>query len=139
MDLSGAIRHAVPDGTVPRRLFLRAAERHEQGHPYWHGVARLVIATPWPGGLLQLVSAHLASSSAIRLAEAEALALIAKGDLRPTVGHVSGLRYRRDRVYTTLPVEAIVSYQVIEEYEPASDHRPVVATFDLDAVNSKTR
>ena len=165
------------------------AERHEQGHPYWHAVARLVVATPWPRGLLHLVSAHLAPSSpSIRLAEAEALALIAKdgpviaggdwnaipatdpeppligidlaharrkldrsaaysleeagfidvaahlGDLRPTVGHVGGLHYRCDRVYTTLPAEAIVSYQVVTEYEPASAHRPVVATFDLDAV-----
>jgi hypothetical protein len=60
------------------------------------------------------------------------------GDLRPTVGHVSGLRYRRDRVYTTLPSEAIVSYQVVTEYEPASSHRPVMATFDLDAVNGRS-
>ena len=166
------------------------AERHEQGHPYWHAVARLVVQTPWPGRPLHLVSAHLAPSSpTIRLAEAEALALIAKdglviaggdwnalpacdpeppldtvdpgharrkldrsaaraieeadfmdvaahlGDLRPTVGHASGLSYRCDRVYTTLPAEAIVSYQVITEYEPASDHRPVVATFNLDAVS----
>lgn len=164
------------------------AERHEMGNPYWHAVARLVVEAPWPGCLLHLVSAHLAPSSpVIRLAEAEALALIAKDglviagggwsampavdpeppldgidpgrarrtldrsaayaieeagfidvaahlrDLRPTVGHVSGLRYRCDRVYTTLPAGAIVSYQVVTEYEPASDHRPIVATFDLDA------
>jgi endonuclease/exonuclease/phosphatase family metal-dependent hydrolase len=163
------------------------AERHETGHPYWHAVARLVVEAPWPGCLLHLVSAHLAPSSpAIRLAEAEALALIAKdglviagggwgampatdpeplldgigpgharreldrsaacaieeagfidvaahlGDLRPTVGHAGGLRYRCDRVYATLPAGAIVSYQVVTEYEPASDHRPIVATFDLD-------
>jgi endonuclease/exonuclease/phosphatase family metal-dependent hydrolase len=168
------------------------AERHEQGHPYWHAVARLVVATPWPGSSLHLVSAHLAPSSpAIRLAEAEALALIAKdglmiaggdwnalsatdpepsldgidprharrsldrsaacaleeagfidvaahlGDLRPTVGHAGGLHCRCDRVYTTLPAETIVSYQVVTEYEPASDHRPVVATFDLDAMNDR--
>ncbi len=165
------------------------AERHEQGHSYWHAVTRLVVATPWPGSSLHLVSTHLAPSSpAIRLSEAEALALVARdglviaggswnalpatdpepplddndpgharrtldrsaafaleeagfvdvaahlGDLRSTVGHASGLRYRCDRVYTTLPPEAFVSYQVVTEYEPASDHRPVVATFDLDAV-----
>lgn len=165
------------------------AERHEQGHPYWHAVARLGVATPWPGSSLHLVSTHLAPSSpAIRLLEAEALALVARdglviaggswnalpatdpepplddidpgharrtldrsaafaleeagfmdvaarlGDLRPTVGHDGGLRYRCDRVYTTLPVDAVMSYSVIEEYEPASNHRPVVATFDLDAV-----
>ena len=165
------------------------AERHETGHPYWHAVARLVVETPWPGRSLHLMSAHLAPSSpAIRLAEAEALALVAKEglviaggdwsavpasdpeppldgidpgdarreldrsaaraieeagfidvgahlvDLRPTVGHAGGLRYRRDRIYTTLPATAMVSYQVAIEYEPASDHRPIVATFDLDAV-----
>ena len=164
------------------------AERDETGHPYWHAIARLAVETPWPGCLLHLVSAHLAPSSpAIRLAEAEALALIAKDglviaggdwgampaadpeppldgtgpadarrmlnrsaacaieeagftdvaahleDLRPTVGHVSRPRYRRDRVYTTLPAGAIVSYQVVTEYEPASGHRPILATFDLDA------
>jgi endonuclease/exonuclease/phosphatase family metal-dependent hydrolase len=165
------------------------AERHELGHPYWHAVARIIVETSWPGTSLHLVSAHLAPSSpAIRLAEAEALALIAKdgwviaggdwnampatdpvppvdgidpaharrkldrsaayaleeaglidvaahlGDLRPTVGHAGGLHYRCDRVYTTLPAEAIASYQVVTEYEPASDHRPVVATFNLGAV-----
>jgi hypothetical protein len=58
-------------------------------------------------------------------------------DLRPTVGHVSGPGYRRDRVYTTLPAQAIASYQVVTEYEPASPHRPVVATFDLDALKGE--
>jgi hypothetical protein len=168
------------------------AVRNEQGYPYWHAVARIVVETAWPGSSLHLVSADLAPSSpSIRRAEAEALALIAQDglaiaggdwgampasdpeppvdgidpgqshreldrsaayaleeagfidvaahleDLRPTVGHVSGPRYRRDRVYTTLPAEAIVSYQVVTEYEPASPHRPVVATFDLDAVKGR--
>jgi len=54
-------------------------------------------------------------------------------DLRPTVGHAGGLRYRCDRIYSTFPLEAIVSYEVIEEYEPVSAHRPVVATFDIEA------
>jgi hypothetical protein len=170
------------------------AERHEQGHPYWHGVARIVVETAWPSSSLHLVSADLAPSApSIRRAEAEALALIAQeglviaggdwkampatdpepqpdfidsgqsrreldrsaayaleeagfidvaahlGDLRPTVGHVSGPRYRRDRVYTTLPAQAIAGYQVVNEYEPASGHRPVVVTFDLDAVESRAR
>jgi endonuclease/exonuclease/phosphatase family metal-dependent hydrolase len=165
------------------------AERHERGHPYWYAVARITVAAPWPGATLHLVSAHLAPSSpSIRLAEAEALALIAQDgvviaggdwnampatdpepdlgdidsafarrqldrspahaleeagfidvaayvdDLRPTVGHAGGLRYRSDRVYTTLPTELIVRYDVVTEYEPASDHRPVVATFDLAVV-----
>ncbi len=161
------------------------AERHEQGRPYWHAVAGVVVATPWPGSSLHLVSTHLAPSPSIRLSEAETLALVAKDgwviaggdwhalsatdpeppldgidraearrtldrsaafaleeagfidvgahleDLRPTVGHAGGLRYRRDRLYTTLPTAVFVSYQVVTEYEPSSDHRPVVATFDL--------
>ena len=166
------------------------AERHEHGYPFWHGVARLVVATPWPGTSLQLVSAHLAPSSpVIRLAEAEALAVIAEDglviaggswnalsaadlepsldgidpghgrrvldrsaacaleetgfvdvaaylrDLRPTVGHDGGLRYRCDRIYSTFPLNAIVSYEVIEEYEPVTGHRPLVATFDLESAS----
>jgi endonuclease/exonuclease/phosphatase family metal-dependent hydrolase len=167
------------------------AEQHEQGHPYWHAAAHLVIATPWPGGSVHLVSAHLAPSPSIQLGEAEALALIANDgwviaggdwhampatdpeppidgidpsearralnrsaafaleeagfidvgahldDLRPTAGHVSGLHYRRDRVYTTLPTAAFMNYQVVTEYEPASDHRPVVATFDITDLRDK--
>ena len=59
------------------------AERHEHGYPFWHAVARLVVATPWPGTTFHLVSAHLAPTSpAIRLAESEALAMVAKGRLR---------------------------------------------------------
>jgi hypothetical protein len=56
-------------------------------------------------------------------------------DLRPTVGHAGGLRYRCDRIYSTFPVSAIVSYEVLEEYEPVSDHRPVVARLNLEATN----
>ena len=166
------------------------AERHEHGYPFWHAAARLVVATPWPGTTFQLVSAHLAPSSpTIRLAEAEALAVIAQEgfviaggswnalsasdpepsldgiqhghgrrvldrsaayaleetgfvdvaaylrDLRPTVGHDGGLRYRCDRIYSTFPLNAIVSYEVIEEHEPVSGHRPLVATFDLESAN----
>ena len=166
------------------------AERHERGYPFWHGLARLAVATSWPGTTFHLVSADLAPASpVIRLAEAEALAVIAGdglviaggcwnalsagdpepsldgsgpghgrrvldrsaawaieesgfvdvagylGDLRPTVGHSGGLRYRCDRVYSTFPVSAIVSYEVIEEYEPVSGHRPVVAAFNLEAAN----
>jgi hypothetical protein len=166
------------------------AERHEHGYPFWHAVARLVVATPWPSTSFHLVSADLAPTSpTIRLAEAEALAIIARDglviaggswnalsatdpepslngiepghgrrvldrsaayaleetgfadvaaclrDLRPTVGHAGGLRYRCDRIYSTFPVNAIVSYEVIEEYDPVSGHRPVVATFNLEAAN----
>jgi hypothetical protein len=34
-----------------------------------------------------------------------------------------------------IEVNAIVSYEVIEEYDPVSGHRPVVATFNLEAAN----
>jgi hypothetical protein len=81
---------------------------------------------------------ELDRSAAYALEEAGFIDVAAHlGDLRPTVGHISGPRYRRDRVYTTLPAEAIASYQVVTEYEPASPHRPVVATFDLDAVKGR--
>ncbi|WP_131740981.1 endonuclease/exonuclease/phosphatase family protein [Actinomadura roseirufa] len=158
-------------------------QRHEHGHPYWHGVARIVVQTdgqPYP---LQLASIHLAPSSpVIRLAEAEALGLIAKeypaiiggdfnalpvgdpvphapagrsrrkldrrpaqaleesgfldvgahlSDTTPTVGHDSELPYRCDRVYTTLPVGTITGHRVITSADGESDHRPVIAEFDL--------
>jgi hypothetical protein len=53
------------------------AERHEEGPPYWHAVARVeVVVDDWA---INLVSAHLAPSSpSLRLIEAEAFALIAK-------------------------------------------------------------
>ena len=55
------------------------AERHEQGYPFWHAVARLVVTTPWPSTSLHLLSAHLAPTSpTIRLMEAESLAPVAK-------------------------------------------------------------
>jgi hypothetical protein len=58
------------------------AEEHEHGYPFWHAVAHLVVATPWPSTSFHLVSAHLAPTSpTIRLAEAEALAMIAKDGL----------------------------------------------------------
>jgi len=39
------------------------------------------------------------------------------------------------RIYTTLPAEAITGYQVVTEDKPASDHRPVIATFRLPGRN----
>jgi endonuclease/exonuclease/phosphatase family metal-dependent hydrolase len=54
-------------------------ERHERGTQYWHAVARLEVEADEIPGPLYLVSAHLAPSSpVIRLAEAEAFALLAK-------------------------------------------------------------
>jgi endonuclease/exonuclease/phosphatase family metal-dependent hydrolase len=158
-------------------------QRHEHGHPYWHGAARIVPEAGEYPEPLDLASVHLAPSSpAIRLAEAEALGLIAGerpailggdfnalpagdpappgaagrarrkldrgpaealeetgfldagacfGDTTPTVGHDGGLAYRCDRLYTTLPAEAVTDYQVITSADADSDHRPVVAEFDL--------
>jgi hypothetical protein len=169
------------------------AERHEVGAPYWHGVARVVVEIDGLDDPLHLASAHLAPSSpTIRLAEGEALALLAKdgliiaggdwnavpatdpepdrdgidpgharrkldraaalaieeagftdvaaylGDLSPTVGHASELSYRCDRVYTTLPAEAITGHQVVTEDESASDHRPAVARFNLAVMSGWT-
>jgi exodeoxyribonuclease-3 len=53
------------------------------------------------------------------------------GDATPTVGHASKLPYRCDRIYTSLPAEAITGYQVITTADDESDHRPVVGEFDL--------
>jgi endonuclease/exonuclease/phosphatase family metal-dependent hydrolase len=49
----------------------------------------------------------------------------------PTVGHAGGLAYRCDRIYTTLPASTITGYRVITTADDESDHRPVVAEFDL--------
>jgi endonuclease/exonuclease/phosphatase family metal-dependent hydrolase len=166
-------------------------QRHQHGHPYWHGAARIVVTGHGlPGGRLQLASIHLAPSSpTIRLAEAEALALTAKdlpaiigGDFNalpatgpepanaegrqrrkldrspahaldeagyldigahtrdptPTVGHASALAYRCDRIYTTLPADTITGYQVITSADNESDHRPVIAEFDLTRAPTTT-
>jgi hypothetical protein len=52
--------------------------RHKQGAPYWHAIARVGGRGGWVRPL-HLVSADIAPSSpALRLAEARALALIAK-------------------------------------------------------------
>jgi endonuclease/exonuclease/phosphatase family metal-dependent hydrolase len=54
-------------------------------------------------------------------------------DTTPTVGHASSLPYRCDRIYTSLPPDAITGYQVITAADDESDHRPVIAEFDLAA------
>ena len=54
------------------------------------------------------------------------------GSLEPTVGHMreDRLAYRCDRFYTTLDPDLIKGYRVvIEDGEPDSDHRLVVAEF----------
>ena len=43
---------------------LRVTEqRHEHGHPYWHGAARIVVHADGHPGPLQLASVHLAPSN----------------------------------------------------------------------------
>lgn len=51
----------------------------------------------------------------------------------PTVGHTTAdrLAYRCDRIYTTLPAETVVGYQVVADADAESDHRPVVGRFSL--------
>ncbi|AQZ62754.1 unnamed protein product [[Actinomadura] parvosata subsp. kistnae] len=53
------------------------------------------------------------------------------GDSDPTVGHGNGPAYRCDRIHTTLPRTSMVSHRVIHEEHPTSDHRPVVAEFEV--------
>ena len=52
-------------------------------------------------------------------------------DTTPTVGHASTLPYQCDRVYTSLPEAAITGFEVITTADADSDHRPVLARFDL--------
>jgi endonuclease/exonuclease/phosphatase family metal-dependent hydrolase len=53
------------------------------------------------------------------------------GDTTPTVGHAGKLSYRCDRIYTSLPPHAVTGYRVITSADGESDHRPVIAEFDL--------
>jgi endonuclease/exonuclease/phosphatase family metal-dependent hydrolase len=59
---------------------LRVTEqRHEHGHPFWHGAARIVVTARGYLQPVQLASVHLAPSSpTVRLAEAEAFGLAAR-------------------------------------------------------------
>jgi endonuclease/exonuclease/phosphatase family metal-dependent hydrolase len=52
----------------------------------------------------------------------------------PTVGYTTAdqLAYRCDRIYTTLPAEMVIGYQVITDADAESDHRPVVGRFSLN-------
>jgi endonuclease/exonuclease/phosphatase family metal-dependent hydrolase len=193
LGMRGFLSRSAHDGChlglfIREQVGLRVTgQRHERGHPYWHGAAQVITAAEGCPQLLHLASVHLAPSSPqMRLAEAEAFtrhakddtAIIAGGDWNalpasgpeppepalgrsarkldrraaqaleqaglldvaaavkdttPTVGHhpVSALTYRCDRVYTTLPAEAISSYEVITAADADSDHRPVIAEFDL--------
>lgn len=76
-----------------------------------------------------------------RAAEAlEELGLLDVGahlaDTTPTVGHASKLPYRCDRVYTSLPTAAITGHEVITSADDQSDHRPVIAEFDLSVADA---
>jgi hypothetical protein len=51
--------------------------------------------------------------------------------MTPTVGHDSELPYRCDRVYTSVPATAVAGYRVVTSADNESDHRLVVAEFDL--------
>ena len=70
-----------------------------------------------------------------RALEATGLTDIAaqRGDPTPTVGYTSAdrLTYRCDRYYTSLPAVAVTGYRVITDADAESDHRPVIAEFDL--------
>jgi endonuclease/exonuclease/phosphatase family metal-dependent hydrolase len=61
------------------------------------------------------------------------------GDITPTVGHASRLPYRCDRVYTSLPAAAITGHEVITSADDQSDHRPVIAEFDLSIADADSR
>ncbi len=58
-------------------------------------------------------------------------------DATPTVRHDSNLSYRCDRVYTTLPASTITGSQVITRTDSDSDHRPVIAEFDLTRTTAR--
>jgi hypothetical protein len=55
------------------------------------------------------------------------------GDSTPTVDHLRNgkFEYRCDRVYTTLPEEAIIGHEVIQEVNPESGHKPVRIKFRI--------
>lgn len=61
------------------------------------------------------------------------------GDMTATVGHASELPYRCDRIYTTLPPAVVTSYEVLTSADAESDHRPVVAGFDLTFATGGSR
>ena len=103
----------------------------------WNAAPATDPDPPAAGGITAGREQRKLDRSAARAIEETGLTDIAAhlGNLDPTVGHDSGLFYRCDRIYTSLPPEAITGYQVIAEEKPHSDHRPVLATFDLDAAS----
>lgn len=79
------------------------------------------------------VNAKLDTAPAFTLAAAGFIDVGARrGELTPTVGHAGNdrLAYRCDRVYTTLP-DTIADCRVLRNMDDLSDHRPVLAAFDL--------
>jgi len=92
----------------------------------------LPAADPAPPGAEGRWRRKLDRRAAEALEEAGFLDVGARaGDLTPTVGHDSEPAYRCDRIYTTLPAGAITGYEVITTADAESDHRPVIAGFDL--------
>jgi endonuclease/exonuclease/phosphatase family metal-dependent hydrolase len=105
----------------------------------WNAVPASDPAPPGAGALAGTALRKLDPAPARAIEEAGLTDVAAHmGRLDPTVGHASGLRYRCDRLYTRLPPESIISYQVITEDKPKSDHRPVIATFRLAAGGGPT-
>ncbi len=101
----------------------------------WNAVPAADPDPPAAGGAsAERARRKLDRSAALAIEEAGLTDVAAHlGNLDPTVGHASGLFYRCDRIYTSRPPAAITGYRVIAEDKPRSDHRPVVATFNLNA------
>ena len=94
----------------------------------------LPAADPSPPETTGIYQRKLDRRAAIAVEEAGFLDVGAHlKDTTPTVGHFGsgGPAYRCDRIYTTLPPETITSHEVITAVDADSDHRPVIATFDL--------
>jgi endonuclease/exonuclease/phosphatase family metal-dependent hydrolase len=92
----------------------------------------LPAAGPEPPAAAGRQRRKLDRSAAIALEEAGLLDVGTHvKDMTATVGHASELAYRCDRIYTTLPAETITGYDVITTVDADSDHRPVMARFDL--------
>lgn len=90
---------------------------------------------PAPGETMHPGQARrkLDTRAAYALSEYMTDAALVLGDTTPTVGHRRNgeFAYRCDRIYTTLPDKTVIGHRVIQEDNPESDHKPVLATFRL--------
>jgi len=112
-------------------------ERHEQGHPWWHGQARVVVAVDDVAEPLWLVAAHLAPfNPEIRAARADFVDVGAAlfpdpRDRQPTAG-IPRAPVRCDRIYVSDRLRHTpVAYQVWDDDGALSDHRLVLAEIVL--------